>query len=724
MPDRQTRNLQHLKEQGFGYSTAIPTIGDMYDGESRYVYINGVLSLYTRQQGELWHVELVRRTVSDTIINADNITIKETNAHKLYVNGPEIDVRRDKDLNTTVSNMGSTVCTIVVSDTQTLTANLAIPTTMGLKILKGGSVVHNGFTLTINGPLEAGSCQIFSGFSPGDVTFGKGSVIETFPQWWGADTTGATSVNTAVQCAVDSLPNGGTVVFSEGSFLFTGATGTQVDLTDNITIEGRGGVIVGGGYTEAYVLFSNKGVVIDETNSLPADGDATWKDVANQDIGITIKNLKITGVCRTAFCFANVANLKILNNTIIGDTGATAADTIYQTIVLSGAIDGALIQGNDIYAGGAVYLLTSNRDVGALTEHQAIKRVRILDNKYVSHTGGCNEAIIVSAYGGFTHDVIISNNEINSALDQTGVHGIVIAHDTSIPNHRTDESFIYDIKILNNTFKTQITTKSFNSQGIIVYDKSSSHYQIYNIIIDNNTISGTTTAGIYCEYAENLDIHDNMILNGNSSVTASCGITTRYCINSKIVNNTIKDFVFTTIVDENIAGIHASHGNNLIITNNIIENIVAASAHACGIYPDTSDNSIISKNTITGGTLEWGIYLAHGVSNNHLVLSDNIINGTNKGIYVGGLFDSLMQGNEIINCTSYGMEAVNDISHVARNQFSNNIITGCGEAVNAWLSDDKITSRNNIIDGIIIPKDVPVATDNEVVCTNNEIVYI
>jgi hypothetical protein len=49
-------------------------------------------------------------------------------------------------------------------------------------------------TLTLNGPFDAGLYQTFSG--SGTVTLGK-KVKEAYPEWWGADNTGATSATTA-----------------------------------------------------------------------------------------------------------------------------------------------------------------------------------------------------------------------------------------------------------------------------------------------------------------------------------------------------------------------------------------------------------------------------------------------------------------------------------------------------------------------------------------------
>jgi len=99
---------------------------------------------------------------------------------------PYYDVRAYDSINIAVSEIGSTEATLFISNTQTLTDNLTIPSTLTLKIVKGGSIVKAlSFTLTINGSVEAGPYQIFSGFDAGDIT----GLSYALPEWWGIDGT-------------------------------------------------------------------------------------------------------------------------------------------------------------------------------------------------------------------------------------------------------------------------------------------------------------------------------------------------------------------------------------------------------------------------------------------------------------------------------------------------------------------------------------------------------
>ena len=96
--------------------------------------------------------------------------------------------RNYASINAAVTAIGSTQTTLVVTETETLTASLIIPSTLRLVILKGGSIVKaSTYTLTINGTFEAGLYQVFSGFDAGDVTFGSGSVKEVKEEWFADD---------------------------------------------------------------------------------------------------------------------------------------------------------------------------------------------------------------------------------------------------------------------------------------------------------------------------------------------------------------------------------------------------------------------------------------------------------------------------------------------------------------------------------------------------------
>jgi len=139
-------------------------------------------------------------------------------------------------LNAAVTAIGSTPTALIVTDAQTLTANVTIPTTMCLIVVKGGSIVKDStYTVTINGSLQAGPYTVFSGFSTGDVTFGPGSVDFVRPEWWGAVADGSTASATAIQCALDAA-NYGVVQLSPGIYKI----GSTLNINNRLTLRGVG----------------------------------------------------------------------------------------------------------------------------------------------------------------------------------------------------------------------------------------------------------------------------------------------------------------------------------------------------------------------------------------------------------------------------------------------------------------------------------------------------
>ncbi|MCK5613427.1 hypothetical protein KAR91_66770, partial [Candidatus Pacearchaeota archaeon] len=99
----------------------------------------------------------------------------------------------------------------LVADAQTLTANLIVPSTLKLNILKSGSIVKDStYTLTINGNFEAGIYTVFTGFSVGDVSFATGMIDRIIPQWWGAESADDTLILNHAITAANEIDSGAT----------------------------------------------------------------------------------------------------------------------------------------------------------------------------------------------------------------------------------------------------------------------------------------------------------------------------------------------------------------------------------------------------------------------------------------------------------------------------------------------------------------------------------
>lgn len=90
-------------------------------------------------------------------------------------------------LNTAINQIGTTRKRIITlrEGTWSLTSNLTIPSNITLKLLPGATIgIPTGVTLTINGPIEAGSYQIFS--CTGSGTVADDCLTQGYAEWWGA----------------------------------------------------------------------------------------------------------------------------------------------------------------------------------------------------------------------------------------------------------------------------------------------------------------------------------------------------------------------------------------------------------------------------------------------------------------------------------------------------------------------------------------------------------
>ena len=112
------------------------------------------------------------------------------------------------DLATAVANIGAADATVVISDTVAVAENIVVPSNICLLFEPPGKLdIEAGYTVTI-GKLSCLSIyQIFDGL--GSIVLSSGSVLEVYPEWWGAVGDGVTDdtdpINTALECASDNL---------------------------------------------------------------------------------------------------------------------------------------------------------------------------------------------------------------------------------------------------------------------------------------------------------------------------------------------------------------------------------------------------------------------------------------------------------------------------------------------------------------------------------------
>lgn len=126
--------------------------------------------------------------------------------------------------------------TIIINSPQTLSGNVTIPSTINLKIEKGGVITTTGYTFAVDGPFDAGTYQVFAGA-------GTVSGLKEVQAEWFYDGSGdwTTAINAAIATA-RSNTLGGTVILPAGSLNVTSinASSATADFTKTLKIKGRG----------------------------------------------------------------------------------------------------------------------------------------------------------------------------------------------------------------------------------------------------------------------------------------------------------------------------------------------------------------------------------------------------------------------------------------------------------------------------------------------------
>jgi len=184
-----------------------------------------------------------------------------------------------------ISAIGSTEMTLIVADTQTVSANVTTPSTLTIKVLQGGGFsVDATKTLTINGVLDAGKYTIFSGSGTVDG-YPKCSVV--YPEWWGgrpdSGTTSSAAINSALSLAKD---NGQIVELSGGTYI----------VGSGLTVYNRS-KLVGQGH-EKTILYLGNNVnedIITSYGFATLTGNDYWLTADGVVNGFEIKGMTLNG---------------------------------------------------------------------------------------------------------------------------------------------------------------------------------------------------------------------------------------------------------------------------------------------------------------------------------------------------------------------------------------------------------------------------------------------
>ena len=134
----------------------------------------------------------------------------------------------DYDFDAAVTAIGATETTLYVDADCAMSADVVTPSTLSIIALNGCLIDLNGNNLTISGPFEAGTYQVFTG--AGNVSFTIPCIV--WADWWGGKTAAS------LQLCFSAVSEGSTIKLSGGTWNF-GATNVNL-VNKDIHLEGVG----------------------------------------------------------------------------------------------------------------------------------------------------------------------------------------------------------------------------------------------------------------------------------------------------------------------------------------------------------------------------------------------------------------------------------------------------------------------------------------------------
>jgi hypothetical protein len=145
-------------------------------------------------------------------------------------------------LEAAISSIGTATKTLVMDAQLSVSQAVTIPGSCGLLWLRAGQWTDAGGTVTFTGRtasfLNLPSHQIFSGFSPGDITWTGAYPIYLLPVWWGANADNNTDCWPAIQSAISAQEHyNSSTGYKGGGWVILNAINTSNYYTISQTIE-------------------------------------------------------------------------------------------------------------------------------------------------------------------------------------------------------------------------------------------------------------------------------------------------------------------------------------------------------------------------------------------------------------------------------------------------------------------------------------------------------
>ncbi len=130
-------------------------------------------------------------------------------------------------INNALSEIGSANAMLRITRNFAVASDVTVPSNVKVQFDGGQVNLAGGTMLTVNGPIDGGLYQIFSG--TGTVSFASNhSIGYVRPEWWGAKAdSGLTDNLIPIQAAVTAVltaPHGGTLLFSDGQYFVDDGT--------------------------------------------------------------------------------------------------------------------------------------------------------------------------------------------------------------------------------------------------------------------------------------------------------------------------------------------------------------------------------------------------------------------------------------------------------------------------------------------------------------------
>lgn len=472
---------------------------------------------------------------------------------------------------TMVSGIGATQTTLTVDAISTVSATVALPSTLSVRFISPGKLaINSGVTLTINGTLDAVPYQIFSG--DGLIDLSGTSIDDVYAEWWGIDgTADEVEINKAIVAAnqVNLLEKtyivADTIKFKSGTVI-TGINKRNTIISGSLTKAVMQSIAIATRYYDV-ILERFK---IDNTNKANAGG-----------VGIDFTKIS-TSIIRDVQCYNAETGILISGTAYYNDIYSPIMNTVVTGIdIESGANE------NRIFA-GKIDTSTTGISIDQASGTQV----------YGTECANFTTGIDVAPAGSTTSTKIMNCRFENTVLGGTGIN---------IGDANSVQTSIFGVYCQNLTKFVDLGT---NTDTTIVGNFGG----LTDAVNDNNALRqrGLIFSGIIA--FTDADTTPS-VTSGSIFETANTGATTVTAFDAgqegQVIfvqvadGNTTFDFTSTTLKGNDGNNFTAASGDSMICANDGT-NWNCTVSRATNVIPSLADDatpSIAGYNTwLTGGT--------------------------------------------------------------------------------------------------------------------------